>query len=75
VRQTERVHGGEEVPDGTGGESAAADSVAEAIKRQHEQYWPDGIPKLFLLLLDRQLLGKLPAAQEQPTTEMLAYTC
>jgi hypothetical protein len=68
----------EEVPDGAGGESAAAGSVAEAIKHQDEQYWPDGIPKLFLLLLDwalaRQPLGKLPAAQEQLTSGMLAQT-
>jgi hypothetical protein len=56
-----------------------ARSVAEAIRPQHEQYWPDRFPKLFLLLLDRalarQLLGKLPAAQEQLTAGMLAQTC
>ena len=26
----------------------AADSVAEAIKRQHERYWPDGTRRLYL---------------------------
>ena len=55
----------------------AADSVAEAIKRQHERYWPDGTRRLYLSLHDwalaQKLLGNPPAAQEL-TAEMLAYT-
>ena len=58
-------------------EALVADSVAEAIKCQHEQYWPDGIRKPFLSLHDwalvQKLLGKLPAAQGF-TAEMLAHT-